>query len=61
MLQALRQMTRRDLVIAVVAIGWNVATGLVMVVGDRPDWALMMIVPYGFFTMMYCNAAANEK
>jgi len=61
MLQALRQMTRRDLVIAVVAIGWNVATGLVMVVGNRPDWALMMIVPYGFFTLMYCSAAANEK
>jgi hypothetical protein len=55
MLQALQQMTRRDMVIAAVAIVWNVATGLVMVVGDRPDWALMMIVPYGFFTMMYCN------
>ena len=55
MFKALNAMTTRDKVIAALAIGWNVATGLVMVVGNRPDWALLMMVPYGFFTLMYCN------
>ena len=53
--QIIPQLSVAEKIMVVLAIGWNVATMWVMVYGQRPDWALLMLVPYGLFTLMYCG------
>jgi hypothetical protein len=60
MFEALSVLTTRDKVIATLAIGWNVVTAWVLVVGERPDWALLMIMVYGCFTVVYCMGESRE-
>jgi len=54
--QIIPQLSVAEKIIVTLAIGWNVATMWVMVYGQRPDWALLMLVPYGLFTLMYCDS-----
>ena len=51
--------SRTEWLIIAVAVLWNVATMAVMF-ADRPDWALMMIVPYGYFACTYEEETKSE-
>ena len=52
MLKWLQQRSRREVITMICALAWNLATVAVMV-GGRPDWSLIMIVPYGCFAFLY--------
>ena len=52
MLKWLQQRSRREVITMICALAWNLATVAVMV-GGRPDWSLIMLVPYGCFAFLY--------
>jgi hypothetical protein len=54
--QIIPQLSVAEKITLTLAIGWNVATMVVMVYGRRPDWGLLMITPYALFTLMYCDS-----
>jgi hypothetical protein len=60
-MKKLSQLSASEKMILVVAVLWNVATMWVMVYGRRPDWALLMIMPYAMFTFTYSDECDDSR
>ena len=55
------QLSVAEKIMLVVVMGWSVAIVGVMIYGQRPDWGLLMLVPYGFLTLMYCVSDSSVE
>ena len=60
-MKKLSQFSASEKMILAVAVLWNVATMWVMVYGRRPDWALLMIMPYAMFTFTYSDECDDSR
>ena len=60
-MKKLSQLSASEKMILVVAVLWNVATMWVMVYGRRPDWSLLMIMPYAMFTFTYSDECDDSR
>lgn len=60
-MKKLSQFSASEKMILAVAVLWNVATVWVMVYGRRPDWGLLMIMPYALFTFTYSDECDDSR